>query len=120
MAFLVGGGLAERLGARGEAACHFADLVHRSSRGVLHLVSGLASSVLHLPGDLPNLICHSSQQIPALLALLVLLALSAFAHLLSSLLESLLSRLASRIARVTLAPPLLYTSFRPSQALIRR
>src|SRR5215212_198310 len=88
MALLVGCGVAERLGARGEAARHLADLVHRPSRGVLNLVSDLAGGVSHLPGDLPDLICHSSQQISALLASLVLLVLSAFTHLLSSLLES--------------------------------
>src|SRR5215212_6507873 len=114
MAFLVGGGIAERLGARGETASHLADLVHRPSRGVLNLVNGLTRGVSYLPGDLPDLICHSSQQVPALLVLLVL---SAFAHLLSSLLESLLSCLAPRIARVTLAS-LPCPSFRPRRWLV--
>src|SRR5215213_9666744 len=101
VALFVGGGVAERLGARGEATRHLADLVYRPSCCVLNLVNGLAGGVSYLPGDLPDLICHSSQQIPALLASLVLLVLSAFTHLLSSLLESPLSALVSRIARAT-------------------
>jgi hypothetical protein len=120
VAFFVGGGVAERLGARGEATRHLANLVYRPSCCVLNLVNGLAGGVSYLPGDLPDLICHSSQQIPALLAPLVLLVLSAFTHVLSSLLESLLSALVSRIARATLSPPLLCPSLRPRRESTRR
>jgi hypothetical protein len=114
VALLIGGGIAERLGAGGEAARNLADLVDRPSRCVLNLVNGLAGGVSYLPGDLPDLICQSSQQVPAL----ILLVLSAFAHLLSSLLESTLSGLASRIVRVRLAPTLLYPSCHPRRELV--
>jgi hypothetical protein len=81
--FFVGCGLAEQLGAGGEAFCDLACLVHSLSSGILYLLDGLSGGVLDPLGGLPDLVGYALERAALLTLLPLLLVLLALAHFFS-------------------------------------
>jgi hypothetical protein len=80
LSLLVGSGLAEQLGTGSDVLGYLADLINSPSCGVLDLIGGLASGVLDPLHGLSGLVGDASEGTAALLVLLSLLFLIAFAH----------------------------------------